>query len=125
LENAYLYFSLLDEHLFPSSSKLDNLITLAQEHYMNYGNQYTQISLALAHLRNDDPSQALVSLGNPQNWRRWASQRAAWAFIASQIYKMNHESEKASILRQQVDFAKMDKAERESLQKLFPSSDTE
>lgn len=125
LENAYLYFRLLDDQLFPSSSKLDNLITLAEEGHNNYGNHYTQISLALAHLRNDDPSQALVSLGNPKDWRKWASQRPAWAFIASQIYKKNHDSEKASILQQQVDFSQMDKAERESLQKLFSSSDNE
>ena len=119
LENAFLYFRLLDDQLFPSSPKLDELVKLAQEHHEYYGNRYTQISLALAHLRNDDASQALVSLGNPQDWREWASQRSAWALIASEIYLMNHDSEKASVLRQQVSFISMDKAEKESLQRLF------
>mgnify|MGYP001581171158 FL=1 len=119
LENAYLYFRLLDDQLFPSSPKLNKLVKLAQENHEYYGNRYTQISLALAHLRNDDPSQALVCLGNPKNWREWGDQRSAWALIAAQIYQMNHDSEKASVLQQQVSFDRMDKAEKESLQRIF------
>jgi len=77
--------------------------------------------LALGHLRNDAPDQALVALGRPENWRQWTNTRGAWSFLASQIYRLNKDSEKAMVLSKEVNFARMDRAEKESLQALFPS----
>ena len=44
----------------------------------------------------------------------------AWSFLASQIYRMNKDSEKAVVLSKDINFGKMDRAEKESLQALFP-----
>ncbi len=120
LENAYLYFSLLDPDLFPSSPELTELIEQAEEQCSLHYNTNTQITLALAHVRNQDPSNALVALGEPKEWRTWGSERSAWALIASKIYYLNHDTEKGDILLTGVNFEKMDKAEKESLFKLFP-----
>ena len=120
LENAYLYFSLLDPDLFPLSPELTELMEQALEQYSIHNNANTQITLALAHVRNQDPSNALVALGEPKEWRTWGSERSAWALIASKIYYLNHDTEKGDILLMGVDFEKMDKAEKESLIKLFP-----
>ena len=120
LENAYLYFSLLDPDLFPSSPELTELIEQAEEQCSHHYNANTQITLALAHVRNQDPSNALVALGEPKEWRTWGSERSAWALIASKIYYLNHDTEKGDILLTGVNFEKMDKAEKESLFKLFP-----
>lgn len=119
MENAYLYFRLLDNELFPSSPELLNLLRQAEEQNKLYDNKYTQISLALAHLRNDDPSMALVSLGEGKEWRNWTQERPAWAYIASKIYLLNHDQEKADLIYKRVNFKKMDKAEKESLANLF------
>ncbi len=120
LENAYLYFSLLDPDLFPSSMELTDLIEQAEEQYSLHYNSNTQITLALAHLRNQDPSNALVAIGGLKDWRKWGIERSAWALIAAKIYYLNHDTEKGDILLNGVDFEKMDKAEKESLLKLFP-----
>jgi len=120
LENAYLYFSLLDPDLFPSSTEMTDLMEQAEEQYSLHYNFNTKITLALAHIRNQDPSNALVALGEPKEWRKWGSGRSAWALIASKVYYLNHDTEKGDILLTSVDFEKMDKAEKESLVKLFP-----
>ena len=120
LENAYLYFSLLDPDLLPSSRELTDLIEQAEEQYSLHYNSNTQITLALAHLRNQDPSNALVALGEPKEWRKWRRERSAWALVAAKVYYLNHDTEKGDILLTGVDFGRMDKAEKESLLKLFP-----
>ena len=113
-------FSLLDPDLFPSSMELTDLIEQAEEQYSLHYNSNTQITLALAHLRNQDPSNALVAIGGLKDWRKWGIERSAWALIAAKIYYLNHDTEKGDILLNGVDFEKMDKAEKESLLKLFP-----
>ena len=120
LENAYLYFSLLDPDLLPSSRELTDLIEQAEEQYSLHYNSNTQITLALAHLRNQDPSNALVALGEPKEWRKWGRERSAWALVAAKVYYLNHDTEKGDILLTGVDLGRMDKAEKESLLKLFP-----
>ena len=120
LENAYLYFSLLDPDLLPSSRELTDLIEQAEEQFSLHYNSNTQITLALAHLRNQDPSNALVALGENKEWRKWGRERSAWALVAAKVYYLNHDTEKGDILLTGVDFGRMDKAEKESLLKLFP-----
>jgi len=120
LENAYLYFSLLNPDLFPSSPELTDLIEQAEEQYSLHYNSNTQITLALAYLRNQDPSNALVALGEPEEWRKWGRERSAWALVAAKVYYLNYDTEKGDILLTGVDFERMDKAEKESLLKLFP-----
>ena len=69
----------------------------------------TRITLTLAHLRNHSPDLALVALGRAENWRNWIDSRAAWAFISAQVFKLNHDSEKALVISSKVDFKKMDR----------------
>jgi hypothetical protein len=71
-------------------------------------------------LRNHAPDQALVALGSPDDWRMWQGSRSAWAFICTQILRLNHDAEKAFVISENIDYKKMDRAERESLGKLFP-----
>ena len=82
---------------------------------------HARITLALGHLRNQAPDRALVALGRPEDWRQWADTRGAWSFLASQIYRLNKDSEKSVVLGKKVNFTAMDRAERESLQALFPN----
>ena len=106
------------------SKKLHALLDEAKNGFHSTNSNQIQITLALAHLRNESPDQALVALGEPNNWRKWLTSRSAWSFIASQIYRLNHESEKALALKQKVDFSEMDNAERTSLKQLFPNEFT-
>ena len=117
---SYLYFELLNPQLPSPSHKLDQLIEEAKAFQREHDTTRTRITLALAHLRNHSADLALVALGRTENWREWTDSRAAWAFIAAQIFKLNHDSEKALVVSSKVDFKKMDRAERESLQRLFP-----
>ena len=119
LENAFLYFKLLDSNLPSPSSQMTDLVTQAITQFSNWQTKQSQITLALAHLRNGAPDLALVALGRPEDWRKWGNERPAWAFICSQVYSQNHASEKAILLNKKVQFEKMDLAERESLQSLF------
>ena len=119
LENAFLYFKLLDTNLPTPSSQMTDLVTQAISQHLNWQTKQSQITLALAHLRNGAPDLALVALGRPEDWRKWGNERPAWAFICSQVYEQNHASEKAILLNKKVLFEKMDFAERESLQSLF------
>lgn len=121
LEASLLYLKLLDPSLASPSKKLHALLDEAKEGFLSTNSNQIQITLALAHLRNESPDQALVALGKPNNWRKWLTARSAWSFIASQIYRLNHESEKALALKQKVEFSKMDNAERSSLNQLFPN----
>ena len=117
---SYLYFELLNPQLPSPSQKLDQLIGEAKAFQLKDDTMRTRITLALAHLRNHSPDLALVALGRTENWRNWTDSRAAWAFISAQVFKLNHDSEKALVVSSKVDFKKMDRAERESLQRLFP-----
>ncbi|MED5282079.1 MAG: hypothetical protein VYA10_11405 [Verrucomicrobiota bacterium] len=119
-EISLLYLRLLDPSLPSPSKELTGLVAEAQKEFLSSNSNQIQITLALAHLRNQSPDQALVALGEPNNWRKWLNSRTAWAFIASQIYRLNHESEKALALKQNLEFSQMDKAELTSLSQLFP-----
>jgi hypothetical protein len=117
---SYLYFELLNPQLISPSQRLNQLIEEAKAFQSKHNTVRTRITLALAQLRNNSPDLALVALGRTENWREWTKTRAAWTFIAAQTFELNHDSEKALIVSAKVDFSKMDRAERESLKKLFP-----
>lgn len=119
---TYLYFELLDPFLASPSQKLDSLIDEAKQNLKLRDSPQTRITLALAQLRNRSPDKALVALGSINDWRIWQNTRPAWTFISSQIYELNHDTEKAMILHKSIDFTKFDRAEKESLIQLFPQS---
>ena len=119
---TYLYFELLDPFLASPSQKLDSLIEEAKQNIILRDSPQTKITLALAQLRSRAPDEALVALGSINDWRIWQNTRPAWAFISSQIFELNHDSEKAMILLKSIDFTKFDRAEKESLIQLFPQS---
>ena len=119
---TFLYFELLDPFLASPSQKLDSLLKEAKQNITLRDSPQTRITLALAQLRNRSPDKALVALGSLNDWRIWQNTRPAWAFISSQIFEINHDSEKAMILQKSIDFSKFDRAEKESLIQLFPQS---
>ena len=119
---TFLYFELLDPFLASPSQKLDSLLKEAKQNITLRDSPQTRITLALAQLRNRSPDKALVALGSLNDWRIWQNTRPAWAFLSSQIFEINHDSEKAMILRKSIDFTKFDRAEKESLIQLFPQS---
>ena len=119
LKNAFLYFKLLDTKLPSPSKQMTDLVSQAISQNSNWQTKQSQITLALAHLRNGSPDLALVALGRAENWRKWGSERPAWAYICSQVYAQNHASEKAILLKKKAGFEKMDFAERNSLKSLF------
>lgn len=120
LKISSTYLKLLNPKLPSPSNALNDLINEAKSLSLRTNLPQARITLALGHLRNQAPDQALVALGHPADWRNWASTRGAWSFLASQIYRLNKDSEKALVLSKGVNFAKMDRAEKESLQALFP-----
>ena len=121
LQVSTLYLKLLNPQLPSPSNQLNELIEEAESMTERTSLPHARITLALGHLRNEAPDRALVALGRPEDWRQWASSRGAWSFLASQIYRLNKDSEKAMILSKEVNFAQMDRAEKESLQALFSS----
>ena len=121
LHISSLYLKLLNPQLPSPSNQLNELLEEAKSMTERTSLLHARITLALGHLRNDAPDQALVALGRPENWRQWTNTRGAWSFLASQIYRLNKDSEKAMVLSKEVNFARMDRAEKESLQALFPS----
>jgi len=116
----HLYLELLDPKLLSPSQRLSKLLEEAKERQNENDTPETRITLALAHLRNEDPDHALVALGRPENWRNWKGKRDSWSFIASQVFRLNHDAEKALVLLENISFQKMDRAEKESLGTLFP-----
>jgi len=120
LHSSYIYLQLLNPSLPSPSNTLNDLIDEAQSITDRTNLPGARITLALGHLRNQAADQALVALGRPEDWRQWADLRGAWSFLASQIYRLNKDSEKSVMLGKKVDFAAMGRAERESLQVLFP-----
>ena len=79
----------------------------------------TQITLAIAHLKNNSPAEALVALGRVSEWRKWAKVRPAWRIIAANVFKQNGDTEKFLILSRGIKADELNRAERESLQLLF------
>jgi len=120
LQISCLYVKLLNPQLPSPSNALNELIEEAQSIAERTNLLQARISLALGHLRNQSPDQALVALGRIDDWRQWQNTRGAWSFIASYIYLLNKDSEKALVIGKEVNLARMDRAEKESLQALFP-----
>jgi len=120
LSIAINYLNLLDPNLQVPSKRLSSLLAEAIELVEKTNLPQARIALALAHLRNNSPDRSLVALGSSADWRAWGESRSAWAFLASQVYRLNHDSEKAVVLLKKVDFQNMDRAESESLKFLFP-----
>lgn len=121
LQISNIYLNLLDPELISPSVNLNEFIETADSLLSQTNLPQARITLALAHLRNGSADKALVALGRPEDWRQWTNSRGAWSYIASQIYRLNKDSGKAIILSENVNFAKMDRAEKESLQALFSS----
>ncbi len=119
---TYLYFELLDPFLTTPSRKLDSLIEEASRNLSENNNPQNRVTLALAQLRNRSNDKALLALGPVRNWRNWQNERPAWTFISSEVFRLNHDSEKALILLKSVDFRSFDRAEKESLAQLFPQN---
>ena len=120
LSISNIYLKLLNPQLPSPSNALNELIDEAKSMSERTNLPQARITLALGHLRNDAPDKSLVALGKPEDWRQWANSRGAWSFLASQIYRLNKDSEKSMVLGKGVNFAQMDRAEKESLQALFP-----
>ena len=119
IRRSNLYFKLLDPSLqFPSQNLL-KLTEKASTLNTQFSSIETQITLALAHLKNNSPSKALVALGKVSDWRKWEKVRPAWRIIAAQVFKTNGDTEKFLILSQGVTANELNRAERESLQLLF------
>ena len=116
----HLYLELLNPTLPSQAQRLSQLLEEAKQSQNENDTPETRITLALGHLRNGNPDHALVALGRPEDWRDWKGKRAAWSFIASQVYRLNHDSEKALVLLENITFQNMDRAEKDSLTKLFP-----
>jgi len=120
LNVSITYLKLLDKNLASPSSELTRLLAEAQNHAEDTNLPQAKIALALAHFRNKSPDRALVALGSPSDWRFWANTRPAWAFFAAQIYRLNHDSEKALVLQKSFNEDQIDFAERDGLSHLFP-----
>ena len=122
-KNTNLYLQLLDPLLQSPSRKLEELTEHAKNNInFNSASFENKIILALAYLRNQSADKALVALGNARDWRKWSNVRPAWSLIASQIYKLNFDSEKALILAKNLDVKSLSRAEYESMRVLFPNS---
>ena len=116
-----LYFELLDPFLPSPSEKLNSLLSQAIENFKkNQNSKQNKLILALAHLRNQSPDQALVSIGPMSDWRKWRDTRPAWAVIVAQIFTSNNDTEKSLILSQNLNLESISRAEKESLNLLFP-----
>ena len=120
LNLAITYVKLLDPSLVSPSVELNVLIEEAKKHVNETDLPQAKISLALAHLRNNSPDKSLVALGNEKDWRIWIQSRPAWLFLASQVFRLNHDSEKALLLQRNINFENMDFAEKQTLRLLFP-----
>ena len=118
-----LYFELLDPLLPSPSEKLNNLLSKAVLNFKeNQHSTQNKLILALAHLRNQSPDEALVAIGATRDWRKWQDTRPAWAFIAAQVFLLNNDSEKGLVLSKNINFKTVSRAEKESLSLLFPQS---
>ena len=90
IEQASLYFELLDPKLPIPSSKFSKLISDAENLKKKLVDQHTKIILALAYLRSGFPDLALDQLGSQEDWYSWQNTRTAWALIAKHIFELNN-----------------------------------
>ena len=119
IRRSNLYFKLLDPNLIFPSQELMKLTQKAKELDAELTSMETQITLAIAHLKNNSPAEALVALGRVSDWRKWAKVRPAWRIIAANVFKQNGDTEKFLILSRGIKADELNRAERESLQLLF------
>ena len=119
IQRSNLYFKLLDPGLRFPSQKLIELTNQAKSLDTFASTMETQITLALAYLKSNSPSEALVALGKVNDWRKWEKARSPWKLIASQVFKLNGDTEKFLILQQKVQLNELNKAEKESLEQIF------
>ena len=90
IEQASLYFELLDPKLPIPSSKFSKLISDAENLKKKLVDQHTKIILALAYFRSGFPDLALDQLGRQEQWYSWQNTRTAWALIAKHIFELNN-----------------------------------
>ena len=119
IQRSNLYFKLLDPGLRFPSQKLIELTNQAKSLDTFASTMETQITLALAYLKSNSPSEALVALGKVNDWRKWEKARSPWKLIASQVFKLNGDTEKFLILQQKVQLNELNQAEKESLEQIF------
>ena len=86
---------------------------------LNNNSIQNRIILALAHLRNQSADKALVALESSNDWRKWGNSRPAWALIASEVYKLNYDTEKSLVINRNINQEAISKAEKESFKKIF------
>ena len=118
IRRSNLYFKLLDPALRFPSQELMKLTQKAEELDAELTSMETQITLAIAHLKNNSPAEALVALGRVSDCK-WAKVRPAWRIIAANVFKQNGDTEKFLILSRGIKADELNRAERESLQLLF------
>ena len=119
IKRSNLYFNLLDPTLRFPSQRLIELTNQAKSLDTLASSMETQITLALAYLKSNSPSEALVALGKVNDWRKWENVRSPWKLIASQVFKLNGDTEKFLILQQKVQVNELNQAEKESLEQIF------
>lgn len=119
IKRSNLYFNLLDPTLRFPSQRLIELTNQAKSLDTFASSMETQITLALAYLKSNSPSEALVALGKVNDWRKWENARSPWKLIASQVFKLNGDTEKFLILQQKVQVNELNQAEKESLEQIF------
>jgi hypothetical protein len=119
IKRSNLYFKLLDPTIRFPSQRLIELTNQAKSSDAFASTMETQITLALAHLKSNSPSEALVALGKVNDWRRWETARSPWKLIASHVFKLNGDTEKFLILQQKVQLNELNQAEKESLEQIF------
>ena len=90
IEQASLYFELLDPKLPIPSSKFSKLVSDAENLKKKLVDQHTKIILALAYFRSGFPDLALDQLGRQEQWYSWQKSRTAWALIAKHIFELNN-----------------------------------
>ena len=119
IKRSNLYFNLLDPTLRFPSQRLIELTNQAKSLDTLASSMETQITLALAYLKSNSPSEALVALGKVNDWRKWENARSPWKLIASQVFKLNGDTEKFLILQQKVQVNELNQTEKESLEQIF------
>ena len=71
IRRSNLYLKLLDPNLTFPSQELIELTLKARQFDLEFSSVESQITLALAHLKNSSPADALVALGKISDWRKW------------------------------------------------------
>lgn len=115
-----LYYKLLDPEL--PKVDLPEITARARELLDRHEGREFRITVALAHLLNDEPDKALLALGDLSNWRAWADTRHAWLFICSLTLRKNQNTQTALRLEAKFDPRRLSRAETDSFTTLFPNS---